>query len=132
MAESAIRAFFGSNALVAIIVLTLITISSFARASVFSRKIWRICGCIGRRASNTWTSFGGKPKSRPLCPSTRRYPAATNASGSRPGGTRKIDEFANRFSDTGEQLNGLLSDATDQAQVLRETMLQLGSHAVLP
>ena len=41
----------------------------------------------------------------------------------------KFDEFANKFSDTGEQLNGLLSDATDQAQALRETMLQLGSHA---
>jgi hypothetical protein len=41
----------------------------------------------------------------------------------------KFDEFANKFSDTGEQLNGLLSDATDQAQALRETMLRLGSHA---
>src|SRR5262249_16707468 len=41
----------------------------------------------------------------------------------------KFDEFANKFSDTGEQLNGLVSDATDQAQALRETMLQLGSHA---
>ena len=41
----------------------------------------------------------------------------------------KFDEFANKFSDTGEQLNGLLSDATDQAQALRETMLQLGSLA---
>ena len=38
----------------------------------------------------------------------------------------KFDEFANKF---GEQLNGLLSDATDQAQALRETMLQRGSHA---
>jgi phosphate transport system permease protein len=38
----------------------------------------------------------------------------------------KFDEFANKF---GEQLNGLLSDATDQAQALRETMLQPGSHA---
>src|SRR5439155_16716820 len=41
----------------------------------------------------------------------------------------KFDEFANKLSDTGEQLNGLVSDATDQAQALRETMLQLGSHA---
>ena len=41
----------------------------------------------------------------------------------------KFDEFANKFSDTGEQLNGLLSDATDRAQALRETMLQLGGHA---
>ena len=41
----------------------------------------------------------------------------------------KFDQFASKFSDTGEQLNGLLSDATDQAQALRETMLQLGSHA---
>jgi phosphate transport system permease protein len=41
----------------------------------------------------------------------------------------KFDEFANKFSDTGEQLNGLLSDATDQTQALRETMLLLDSHA---
>jgi phosphate transport system permease protein len=44
-------------------------------------------------------------------------------------GFEKFDEFANKFSDTGEQLNGLVSDATDQAQALRETMLQLGSYA---
>jgi len=41
----------------------------------------------------------------------------------------KFDEFASKFSDTGEQLNGLVSDATDQARALRETMLQLGNHA---
>jgi len=34
-----------------------------------------------------------------------------------------FDQFANGFSDAAEELNGLLSDANDQALALRESLL---------
>jgi len=36
-----------------------------------------------------------------------------------------FDKFAAGFSDTGEELNGLLSDTNDQALALREALLAL-------
>jgi phosphate transport system permease protein len=129
-AESAIRAFFGSNALVAIIVLTLITIFLFREGSGFfsqnlaNLRLYRHAGLeyvdIIRGQAEKQTAF-----SRQLG-DIRLEQMQTGAD--QPA-LEKFDEFANKFSDTGEQLNGLVSDATDQAQALRETMLQLGSHA---
>ena len=90
-AESAIRAFFGSNALVAIIVLTLITIFLFREGFGFfgqnlaNLRLYRQAGLeyvdIIRAASR---------KADGSLASTRRHPASTNASRSRPGGARKI------------------------------------------
>jgi phosphate transport system permease protein len=129
-AESAIRAFFGSNALVAIVVLTLITIFLFREGFGFfgqnlaNLRLYRQAGLeyvdIIRAQAEKQTAL-----SRQL--GDIRLQAVR--AGADPVALEKFDEFANKFSDTGEQLNGLLSDATDQAQALRETMLQLGSHA---
>jgi phosphate transport system permease protein len=129
-AESAIRAFFGSNALVAIIVLTLITIFLFREGSGFfsqnlaNLRLYRQAGLeyvdIIRTEAEKQTAL-----SRQLGDIRLQQMRA----GADQAALEKFDQFANKFSDTGEQLNGLLSDATDQAQALRETMLQLGSHA---
>jgi len=126
-AESAIRAFFGSNALVAIIVLTLITIFLFREGSGFfsqnlaNLRLYRQAGLeyvdIIRTEAEKQTAL-----SRQLGDIRLQQMRA----GADQAALEKFDEFANKF---GEQLNGLLSDATDQAQALRETMLQLGSHA---
>jgi phosphate transport system permease protein len=126
-AESAIRAFFGSNALVAIIVLTLITIFLFREGSGFfeqnlaNLRLYRQAGLeyvdIIRAQAEKQTAL-----SRQLGDIRLQQMRA----GADQAALEKFDEFANKF---GEQLNGLLSDATDQAQALRETMLQLGSHA---
>ena len=129
-AESAIRAFFGSNALVAIIVLTLITIFLFREGFGFfgqnlaNLRLYRQSGLeyvdIIRAQAEKQTAL-----SRQLGDIRLQLTRA----GADQAALEKFDEFANKFSDTGEQLNGLLSDATDQAQALRETMLQLGNHA---
>jgi phosphate transport system permease protein len=129
-AESAIRAFFGSNAFVAIIVLTLITIFLFREGAGFfeqnlaNLRLYRQAGLeyvdIIRTEAEKQTAL-----SRQLGDIRLQQMRA----GADQAALEKFDEFANKFSDTGEQLNGLLSDATDQAQALRETMLQLGSHA---
>jgi phosphate transport system permease protein len=126
-AESAIRAFFGSNALVAIIVLTLITIFLFREGFGFfgqnlaNLRLYRQAGLeyvdIIRAEAEKQTAL-----SRQLGDIRLQQMRA----GADQAALEKFDEFANKF---GEQLNGLLSDATDQAQALRETILQLGSHA---
>jgi len=129
-AESAIKAFFGSNALVAIVVLTLITIFLFREGFGFfgqnlsNLRLYRQAGLeyvdIIRAQAEKQTAL-----SRQLG-DIRLQQARTGVD---QAALEKFDEFANKFSDTGEQLNGLVSDATDQAQALRETMLRLGTHA---
>ena len=128
--ESAIRAFFGSNALVAIVVLTLITIFLFREGFGFfgqnlaNLRLYRQAGLeyvdIIRAEAEKQTAL-----SRQLGDIRLQQMRA----GADQAALEKFAEFANKFRDTGEQLNGLLSDATDQAQTLRETMLQLGGHA---
>jgi phosphate transport system permease protein len=128
--ESAIRAFFGSNALVAIIVLTLITIFLFREGSGFfgqnlaNLRLYRQAGLeyvdIIRAQAEQQTAL-----SRQLGDIRLQQVQA----GADQAALETFDQFANKFSDTGEQLNGLLSDTTDQAQALRETMLQMGSNA---
>ena len=126
-AESAIKAFFGSNALVAIIVLTLITIFLFREGFGFfgqnlaNLRLYRQAGLeyvdIIRAQAEKQTAL-----SRQLGDIRLQQMRA----GADQAALEKFDEFANKF---GEQLNGLLSDATDQAQALRETMLHHGNHA---
>jgi phosphate transport system permease protein len=128
--ESAIRAFFGSNALVAIVVLTLITIFLFREGFGFfgqnlaNLRLYRQAGLeyvdIIRAQAEKQTAL-----SRQLGDIQLQQMQA----GADQAVLAKFDGFANQFSDTSEELNGLLSDATDQAQALRDTMLQLGSHA---
>ena len=129
-AESTIRAFFGSNAFVAIVVLALITIFLFREGFGFfgqnlaNLRLYRQAGLeyvdIIRAQAEKQTAL-----SRQLGDIRLQQMRA----GADQAALGKFDEFASKFSDTGEQLNGLLSDATDQAQALRETMLQLGNNA---
>ena len=128
--ESAIKAFFGSNALVAIVVLTLITIFLFREGFGFfgqnltNLRLYRQAGLeyvdIIRAQAEKQTAL-----SRQL--GDIRLQQMQAAAGQ--AVLERFDQFASKFSDTGEQLNGLLSDANDQAQALRDTMLQLDSHA---
>jgi phosphate transport system permease protein len=124
-AEAAIKAFFGSNALVAIVVLALITIFLFREGFGFfgqnlaNLRLYRRAGLeyvdIIRAQAESHSAF-----SRQLS-NIRLEEAGANADLST---LQKFDEFAAGFSDAGEQLNGLLSDATDQAVALREAMLR--------
>jgi hypothetical protein len=128
-AESAIRAFFGSNALVAIIVLTLITIFLFREGFGFfgqnlaNLRLYRQAGLeyvdIIRAEAEKQTAL-----SRQLGEIRLQQMRA----GADQAALEKFDEFANKF---GEQLNGLLSDATDQEHaMMREAEAQFRQHLV--
>ena len=129
-AESAIRAFFGSNALVAIVVLTLITIFLFREGfgffgqSLANLRLYRQAGLEYVDITRTQAE-----KHMALSRQLGDIRLQQVRAGADQATLEKFDEFATKFSDIGEQLNGLVSDATDQAQTLRETMLGLGSLA---
>src|SRR5215469_8345149 len=111
--EAAIKGFFGSNALVATVVLALITIFLFREGFGFfgqnlaNLRLYRQAGLeyvdIIRVQSEQLTAL-----SRQLGEIRLQQMQA----GADQAVLGKFDEFANKFSDTGEQVNGLLSDAT--------------------
>ena len=128
--EVAIKAFFGSNALVAIVVLALITIFLFREGfGFFGQNLANLR--LYRRAGLEYVDIiraqaeGHAALSRELSHIRLRE---VRANADQPM-LEKFDQFATEFSDTGTDLNGLLSDATDQAVALREAMLRAGGHS---
>ncbi len=126
--ESAIKAFFGSNALVAIVVLALITIFLFRDGFGFfgqnlaNLRLYRRAGLeyvdIIRTQAQTHAAL-----SRQLG-DIRMQESRTLPSGST---LEAFDQFSAAFSDSGEFLNALVSDANDQALALREVLIAAGS-----
>src|SRR5437773_8550634 len=120
-ADDFIKAFFGSNALVAIVVLALITIFLFREGfGVFGQNLANLR--LYRRAGSEYVDI-------------IRAQAQTHAALSRQLGEIRLqeartlpsssslqafDQFAAAFSDSGEFLNALVSDTNDQALALRE------------
>jgi len=125
--ESAIKAFFGSNALVAIVVLALITIFLFREGFGFfaqnlaNLRLYRRAGLeyvdIIRAQAQTHAAL-----SRQLG-EIRLQEARTLPSSS----LQAFDQFAATFSDSGEFLNALVSDTNDQAVALREALIAAGT-----
>jgi phosphate transport system permease protein len=126
--ESAIKTFFGSNALVAIVVLALITIFLFREGFGFfgqnlaNLRLYRRAGLeyvdIIRAQARAHAAL-----SRQLG-DIRLQEARTLPSGST---LETFDQFAAAFSNSGEFLNALVSDANDQALALREALIAAGS-----
>ncbi|PYL33920.1 MAG: hypothetical protein DMF35_05605, partial [Verrucomicrobia bacterium] len=126
--ESAIKAFFGSNALVAIVVLALITIFLFREGFGFfgqnlaNLRLYRRAGSeyvdIIRAQAQTHAAL-----SRQLG-EIRLQEARTLPSSS---SLQAFDQFAAAFSDSGEFLNALVSDTNDQALALREALIAAGT-----
>src|SRR5689334_1194604 len=130
--EGAIKAFFGSNALVAIIVLALITIFLCREGfGFFGQNLANLR--LYRRAGLEYVDI-------------IRAQAAQHAALSRQLGDIRLQEmrlqpdsasltafnqFAEGFSDTGEFLNALVSDANDQAVALREALIAAGVPAAV-
>jgi phosphate transport system permease protein len=125
--EAAIRGFFGSNALVAIVVLALITIFLFREGFGFfgqnlaNLRLYRRAGLeyvdIIRAQAEQHAAL-----SRELS-DIRLAEVRANANQAI---LEKFDQFATGFSDTGDELNALVSDAGEQAVALREALLRLG------
>jgi phosphate transport system permease protein len=123
--DRVIKAFFGSNALVAIVVLALITIFLFREGSgFFAQNLANIR--LYRRAGLEYVDIIRAEAQRHAALSRqlsdirlREVPAHTDQ-----GAFEKFDQFATGFSDAGDELNALVSDANDQALALRETFLR--------
>jgi phosphate transport system permease protein len=130
-AEAAIKAFFGSNALVAIVVLALITIFLFREGSGFfaqnlaNLRLYRRAGLeyvdIIRAQAENYTALSRQLSNIRLEEASARPDSPT---------LEKFDAFAAGFSDAGDQLNTLVSDGTDQALALREAMLRASGVSV--
>ena len=130
--EVAIKTFFGSNALVAIVVLALITIFLFREGIGFfgqnlaNLRIYRRAGLeyvdIMRAQAQQHAAL-----SRQLGEIRLREVSANPQSPS----LAQFDQFAGSFSDTGEFLNALVSDANDQAVALRESLIAAGVPAAV-
>jgi len=126
-ADDFIKAFFGSNALIAIVVLALITIFLFREGFGFfgqnlrNIRLYRHAGLeyvdIMRDAANAHAAL-----SRGLN-LTRKSAQATESTET----LTRFDQFSAAFSDSADDLNGLVSDAGEKAVALRDALaLQAG------
>jgi phosphate transport system permease protein len=129
--EQAIKAFFGGNALVAVIVLALITIFLFREGFGFfgqnlaNLRLYRQAGLeyvdIVRARQSDHEAL-----SRKLSEIRLRQFRAMETRGVPPteinAALAPFDQFATNFSDAAENLRGLVSDLTDQASALKEQL----------
>jgi phosphate transport system permease protein len=129
--EQAIKVFFGGNALVAVIVLALITLFLFREGFGFfgqnleNLRLYRQAGLeyvdIIRGETQKHAALTRKLSQVRL----RQFHAATS-SGVTPeeanAALAGFDDFASAFSDTGTDLNGLVSDTGELATALKEQL----------
>src|SRR5256714_7912750 len=129
--EQVIKAFFGGNALVAVIVLALITIFLFREGFGFfgqnlaNLRLYRQAGLeyvdIIRAVTTQHEALSRKLSEIRLrevraLEKRNAAPVEINAT------LAPFDQFASRFSDTAENLHGLVSDLTEQASALKEQL----------
>src|SRR5438309_11164216 len=108
--EQGIKAFFGGNVLVATIVLTLITIFLFREGlGFFGQNLANLR--LYRQAGLEYVDIirGQAEKQTALSRQLGDIRLQQMRAGADQAALEKFDAFANKFSDTGEQLNGLLS-----------------------
>jgi phosphate transport system permease protein len=129
--EQLIKAFFGGNALVAVIVLALITIFLFREGSGFFRqnlanlRLYRQAGLeyvdiirdVSTRQEALSRGLSDIRLREVRALEKRNVPLEEINSALGP-----FDQFATAFSDSAENIRGLLSDVTDQASALKEQL----------
>jgi phosphate transport system permease protein len=129
--EQGIKAFFGGNALVAVIVLALITIFLFREGFGFfgqnlaNLRLYRQAGLeyvdIVRGVSSQHEALSRKLSeirlSEMRAMEKRNVPLEEITATLAP-----FDRFASAFSDTADNLHGLVSDLTDRASALKEQL----------
>jgi phosphate transport system permease protein len=129
--EQGIKLFFGGNALVAVIVLALITIFLFREGFGFfgqnlaNLRLYRQAGLeyvdIIRGVANQHEALSRKLSEirlREVHTMEKRKVAPAEITVS----LAAFDQFASGFSDTAKNLHGLVSDLTDQASALKEQL----------
>jgi phosphate transport system permease protein len=125
--EQVIKAFFGGNALVAVIVLALITIFLFREGFGFfgqnlsNLRLYRQAGLeyvdIIRAVSDKHEALSrnlSEIRLREVRAMEKRNAPLDEISAA----LAPFDQFASAFSDTAENLHGVVSDLTDQASAL--------------
>jgi phosphate transport system permease protein len=134
-AEQAIKAFFGGNALVALLVLALITVFLFREGFGFfgqnlsNLRLYRAAGLeyvdIIRVEAEKHSEL-----TRALNDLRLRQFQKMQIAGVAPEQANEslavFDQFATAFSDTSEPLNGLVSDLSEQASALKEQLFAQG------
>jgi phosphate transport system permease protein len=125
-ADDLIKGFFGSNALIAIVVLALITIFLFREGFGFfgqdfqNIQLYRRAGLeyvdIARESANAHAGL-----SRALN-NIRKVATASESADT----LARFDHFSAAFSDSAENLNGLVSDAGEKAVALRDALAARG------
>ena len=131
--EAAIKAFFGSNALVAIVVLTLITIFLFREGfGFFGQNLANLR--LYRRAGLEFVDIirVQAEQHAALSRELNDIRLAEFRTNSNQALLAKFDQFATGFSDTGDELHALVSDAGDQAVALREALIRSGGNPASP
>src|ERR1700746_3045519 len=123
-ADDFIKAFFGSNALIAIVVLALITIFLFREGfGFFGQNLANLR--LYRRAGLEYVDIMRVQAAQHAALSRKLGDIRLEETGANPAATNlaEFDQFAGAFSDSGEFLNALVSDANDQAVALREALI---------
>ncbi len=135
--DQSIKLFFGSNALVAIVVLALITIFLFREGFGFfgqnltNIRIYQLAGLeyvdIMRKQANAHAALS-RGLSLLRLKQLRAFQAANIPQEQIDESLAPFDQFATAFSDSAEPLNGLVSDSGDLASELK---MQLAAQAEL-
>jgi phosphate transport system permease protein len=126
--EALIKGFFGSNALVAILVLALITIFLFREGfGFFDQNLKNIR--LYRRAGLEFVDIMRAQAERHALLSRqlreiRQQEAHAAGSAAAVG---QLDQFADAFSDAADDLHALVSDTNDQALALRDALIASAS-----
>src|SRR2546423_4425439 len=125
--ERVIKAFFGGSALVAVIVLALITIFLFREGfGFFGQNLANLR--LYRRAGLEYVDVIRDQAQQQAALSRQLGEIRQLEARSAPGeNLDSFDKFASDFSDSGEFLNALVSDSNDQAGALREALIAGGA-----
>ena len=131
--ERSIRYFFGGNAIVAVVVLALITIFLFREGFGFfgenlrNLRLYRTSGLeyvdiirAQAREHAALTRALNQIRLREFSAQLQRGQSNAQAQAA----LAPFDQFATAFSDAGDELNGLVSDLNDEALGLKEALAQ--------
>jgi len=118
--EAAIKTFFGSNALVAIVVLALITIFLFREGFGFFGENLKNLRLYRRAGLEYVDIIRAQAQQHALL---SRELSQIRLQETNAAVLTSFDQFASAFSDAAEDLNGLVSDTNDQALALRDALL---------
>ncbi|MEO5719445.1 MAG: phosphate ABC transporter permease subunit PstC [Chthoniobacterales bacterium] len=131
LSERAIKYFFGGNAIVAVVVLALITIFlcregfGFFGKNLHNLRVYRTAGLeyvdLIRAQSQEYSALTrslNRIRLRQFYSLTERGLSNEQAQAA----LAPFDQFATAFSDAGDELNGLVSDLNDEAMGLKEAI----------